>query len=129
MNKIIAIAALLFALPAFADEHGHEEKPAGIELSAEAVENYGIETARPAKQELQTLNRDALVVSRGEYFIYEREDGRFREVEIHPEKITAAAVVFRDADFACEKEYVSRGAKYLRIIFLNNDNPEEGHGH
>lgn len=129
MNKIIAILSLLVAFSAFANEHGHEDKSPEIEISAEAIKNYGIEIVKPAQQEIQTLPRDALVMSRGEYFIYEKEGGHFREVEIRPEKIMAEYFVFRDMDFSHGKEYVSRGSKYLRIIFLNNNNPEKSHGH
>jgi hypothetical protein len=129
MNKIIAIFALFSAAPVRAGEQGRESETAGIELSAEAIRNYGIETAKPAETETQTLPRAALVSAKDERFVYAKEGGRFIEIEIKPLQITSESVVFQDKDRAANKEYAISGAKYLRIIFLNNKNPAEVRGH
>jgi hypothetical protein len=125
MNKIIMAAALLLAGPVWADERGHESEIAEIELSPGAIRNYGIETAKFADGETQTLPRAAMVAAKDEYFIYAMDGGHFTEIEIVPLKITNDSVIFRGGG----EEYVISGAKYLRVIFLNNKNPSEGHGH
>jgi hypothetical protein len=71
-----------------------------------------------------TLPRAALVISKDEYFVYEKESGHFKEIEIIPTKITGKSVAFSHDSPA---EFAITGAKYLRIIFLNDKNPEEGH--
>jgi hypothetical protein len=121
MNKIIAILLLLSA-PAWAEERRDEGGSA--EISQEAVKNYGIRTEMFRGGSVVTLPRAALVISKNEYFVYEKESGRFKEIEITPIKITGESVAFsHDAP----AEFAVSGAKYLRIIFLNDKNPEESH--
>jgi len=133
MNKIIIICAMFFAVPAWTNEndheHEHETNAAEIKLSVEAIRNYGIKTIKPAKSKKQTLPRTALVVAKNEYFIYAKDNEHFMEIKIIPLKITGKSVTFQDTDYEADKEYVVSGAKYLRIIFLNNRNPQKRHAH
>jgi hypothetical protein len=121
MNKIILILLLLSA-PAWAEER-HDDG-GSVELSREAAENYGIRTEMFLGGPVITLPRDALVISKDECFVYEKRDGHFMEIGITPAKITGESVVFSHGGPA---EFAISGAKYLRIIFLNDKNPETGH--
>jgi hypothetical protein len=110
----------IIALPAVADEHGHGEV-ADVELSQAATQNYGIKTI-PAADGM-TLPRGAVIQSKDEVFAYIKSGDDFREVELEDGK-TLYGVSLDDDD-----EIVVEGAKYLRIIFLNNKNPSSGHSH
>lgn len=115
MKKISFIILMMIPLFCFAE---------GVELSQNAMKNYGIETAVVNKKDV-TLPRSALVVSRDNYFIYVKNGNSFEEQQIYPVKVTKDIVSFK-LDTAEEREFVTKGAPYLRIIFLNgSEEPAE----
>jgi hypothetical protein len=125
-NRFLIIAFLLAAIPAFADEHGHEDAGAEIEISAQAVENYGIKTAAFSGRAIELPHAGA-VASKDEWFVYEKDGEHFKQIEIRPVKITTGTIVFENEEG--ERTLAISGAKYLRLISLANANPEAGHGH
>lgn len=108
MKKISFIILMMIPLLSFAES---------IELSKNAMKNYGIETTVTDKKDV-TLPRSALVVSRDEYYIYLKSGNSFEEQQIFPTKVTKDIVSFK-LDTVKEREFVISGAPYLRIIFLS----------
>lgn len=108
MKKISFIILMMIPLLSFAE---------GVELSKNAIKNFGIETTVTDKKDV-TLPRSALVVSRDEYYIYLKNGNSFEEQQIFPKKVTKDIVSFT-FDTVKEREFVTNGAPYLRIIFLN----------
>jgi hypothetical protein len=110
-------------------EDKHSAQEAGIKLTPNAVVNYGITTRKPSAGPLQKLPRAAFVYAKDKYFIYEKHGDNFREIEILPKNVTDDFITFTDINYKAEKEYVISGGSFLRIIFLNTNAPEAGHGH
>lgn len=108
MKKISFIILMMIPLFSFAE---------GVELSQNAEKNFGIETAVINSKNI-TLPRSALVVSRDNYFIYLKNGNSYEEQQIYPSKVTKDTVHFQ-LDTAEEREFVTKGSPYLRIIFLN----------
>lgn len=126
-NKFIIFVVLLLSVSAaFANEHEHTEDIKEIKLSDKVVSNYGIET-QAIDGAVITVPKSAVVMSRDEYLVYVCDDEHFQEIEIHPTKITSDSVLFKNENDA--KKIVTNGAKYLRMIFLSNENPDAGHSH
>lgn len=121
-NKIVLILFLSgFAFPATAGEH------AEIALSAEAVQNFGIQTV-PTRGKQAVLPRSAFVASKDGYFVYAvDDDGGFVEIEVQNRVSSGDGYIVDNADgFAA---FVAAGAKYLRVVRLSNAQPAGGHSH
>lgn len=114
MKKISIILLLFLMMYNYAES---------IELSGNAMKNYGIKTTVTNGKNI-TLPRSALVVYRDEYYIYLKNGEEYEEMQIFPTKVTKEIVTFTQ-DTAEEREFVISGAPYLRIIFLNSDEAAE----
>lgn len=122
-----------FAIIAAAGGIGHAKETtdhadAKFFLSDAAVKNYGVKTVKVAKNGFVTLPRSAFVASKDGYFAYGIDkDGRFEEIAPHQLQIGKEAFTFfngGDLD-----EFVTAGAKYLRIIGLSQSASASGHSH
>lgn len=109
MKKISIIILILIPLFSYAKE---------VTLSDNAVKTYGITTIK-TNQKSVTLPRSAIVVSRDNYFVYLKNKNSFEEIQIHPSKVTKDKVTFQLKTNE-EREFVTNGSPYLRIIFLNS---------
>lgn len=128
-HLLIAILIGIDPVSAMAKED-HKDEAGEIELSVKAIQNYGITSNIFKITEGQiTLPRSAVVVSKDEFFIYEKEGEHFKQVEVHPTNHVNGTVVFAPEHDDEEHEIVTTGASYLRIVFLSNANPEAGHSH
>lgn len=113
MRKISFIILMMIPLLSFAQS---------VELSKNAEKNFEIKTTVTDKKNV-TLPRDALVVSRDEYYIYIKNGNSYEQQQIFPTKVTKDTVSFT-LDTVQEREFVISGAPYLRIIFLNGSESE-----
>jgi hypothetical protein len=126
-NKIFFLAVLCtLSMPVLAEEHEHKNV-SKIELSNEAIVNYGIQFQQVESIPSITLPKTAIVISKDEYFVYAKKGKHFQEIKIHPTQITDNSISFQNETDA--QEFVITSAPYLRIVFLNNKNPSEGHSH
>lgn len=130
INLLTLIFAALFSATAWAsDIHGDEEIPiTEVELSEAALQNYDIKTTTIAGEKI-TLPATAVVASQDEFFAYIREGKHFRQIEIHPTARSMDTISFEYHTEEPSSEFVTNGAPYLRIVFLNNANPITGHAH
>ncbi|MDR3208728.1 MAG: hypothetical protein LBT45_02655 [Rickettsiales bacterium] len=119
-NKLLAVFLVAITLPPAAAEERHGEA-ADVELSPAAIQNYGVKTM-PAAAGME-LPMGAVIQSRDGFFAYIKSGGDFREVELEDGK------TLDGVSLGIDDEIVVEGAKYLRIIFLNNKNPSSGHSH
>lgn len=113
MKKISIIIFMILPLLSYGKE---------IEISDNAVKNYEIETYITDSKNV-TLPRSALVVSRDNYFIYIKDRNFFEEIQVYPVKVTKDVVVLK-FDTVKEREFVTKGSPYLRIVFLNDTDSE-----
>lgn len=110
------------------DNHDdHDDEVTEIKLSKEALLGYGIQSEKVEKDMVVQLPISAVIFSKDEHFIYSKEGNEFSEFEVHPEEITEDTISFLNN--TGKDEFVVNGAKYLRMVFLNNKNPSSGHAH
>lgn len=122
---------LFFLIPSFAfasveiDEDEH-----GVEVSAEAIKNYGIEVSKIDGSSQFYIARASVVLAQDKYFIYktDKDMDHFEEVQIFPKK-------FENGFFAVEEGIkngemiATKGTPYLRMIFLDSRNKNATHVH
>ena len=126
-NNKTLLTLLFLSVLSLPCQAAEEKATENVKISEQAISNYGIQTTSVARNQQITLPRSAFAVSKNEYFAYAKKDGGFIEIELHgfqPENGNLAFLNKYEVD-----EFVTDGAKYLRIIFLSQQNQSSGHGH
>lgn len=119
---VVFCAVVFFSSPGFVSE---EEE--AIKISDQAINNYGIKTIKVDKNAIVSLPRSAFAMSKDEYFAYGRKKDEFIQIDVHGLKVENGRFTFLN-NYDVE-EFVIDGAKYLRVIFLSQQNPSSGHVH
>lgn len=111
------------------DDHGHDEKEESIELSPEAVKNFGIKVEKiVSKAQKAEIPLSAIVDSKDKKQIFIFHAGKYevRDVKIIKRSPTSVTV----DSFGESEDVVTSGVNYLKVVEMSHgEEGGGGHGH
>ena len=135
MKKYLCLLIIIFLFKVFADEHGHndhdegEEKEKSIELTEQAMKNFGIKLKKITPKDRRAEIPIAAMVDsedKKQIFIFHESKYEIRNVEIV--KRTSTSVIVDG--FSEEEDVVVSGVSYLKVVEMSlGEEGGGGHGH